>query len=344
VLNRNRYQSFLIGLATGGLILAIAFLVGPLRTSIYADTTKIPLTDDWSRDQLFNLMSSYVQAEKPPSETTQFAFNASFRFAHDALWRNTALDQDPRVKQIFGIDVSHHNVDACHCDIDWNALANQKITFAYLKATQGTRYFDKTFDRNVRGIRALPPGKRIQLGAYHFLSAEGSGRDQAANYLEVTKSKIGDDDLAPVVDLEWDVRLGANKRVVKGRDGRPYDFWTPIAGKEILKRTIEYLETVRKATHKVPVVYTNQVWWRERIGLDATMVALAPYRLWISDLSKSGLLLERPALHQGPWDLWQFTFSATADEGGLPPGSRVDASVFDGTAEQFVSDLKSAQP
>jgi lysozyme len=344
VANRKHYQNLLVGLATAGVIFGLAMSVGSTDTPARADMPKIALTDDWSRDQLFKLMNSYIKTEAPPGETAPFALNANFRFAHDALWRNPLLDQDLRVGQIFGIDISHHNVDGCHCDIDWNALANQKVTFAYLKATQGTQYFDKTFDHNLQKIRKLPTSEKIEVGAYHFLSAEGSGKDQAANYLDVTKGKIGDNDLAPVVDLEWDVRIGPDKKVVKGGDGRPYDFWTPIASTEILKRTIEYLETVRKATHKVPVVYTNQVWWRERIGQDSTMVALAPYHLWISDLSASGLRLEKPALHRGPWNLWQFTFSATADAGGLPPGGTVDASVFNGTPGQFASDLKSVHP
>src|SRR5262249_1373752 len=159
----------------------------------------------------------------------------------------------------------------------------------YLKATQGTTYYDKSFDPNLQGIRALPSGKNIDVGAYHFLSATGSGADQAKNFLDVVGAKLGKSDLTPSLDVEWDVRTGPAGKVTRGPEGKGKDFWVGTDGKVILTRVMEWLKTVEAATHKAPIVYTNQVWWQERIGGAGTIEALAPYRIWISDLSAKGL-------------------------------------------------------
>jgi lysozyme len=334
LLPRHRVNRIL-GLFTG--VFAIVGL-GAGQTATAED--KIPLSDDWSRGQLFELMGEYIEGKTPPSDFTKFAFKSNFHFPHDALWRNPVLDQDPRTNQIFGVDVSHHNTDKCKCKIGWSLLSDQKVAFTYLKATQGTTYYDKTFDINLQEIRALPSGKNIAVGAFHFLSADGSGADQAKNFLDIVKNKLGKNDLTPSLDVEWDVRTGPDGKVILGPDGKPKDFWRGIDGKVILGRVTDWLKAVAAVTNKKPVVYTNQVWWQERIGDAGTIEALAPYGIWISDLSAKGLLVEQPYVYKGAWNLWQFTFSATAQSGGLPTGDTVDADVFDGTNDAFLKIIR----
>jgi lysozyme len=306
-----------------------------------AQESKIPLTSDASRGELFELMGRIVEGQTPAGDFSQFAFRTNFRFPHDAIWRNPALEEDLRTGQIFGIDISHHLTDACRCKIDWALLADQKVFFVYLKATQGTRYFDRSFDPNLQGIRSLPAPKKIQVGAFHFLSADGSGEDQAQNFLDVIGSKLGESDLTPSLDLEWDVRTDASGKVILGPDGKPKDFWKGIDGSEILNRVLAWLKVVQSHTKKVPIVYTNPIWWEERIGNSGTIEkSLSQYRVWISDLSSKGLKVEQPYNYKGDWHLWQFTFTATAEKGGLPPAHSVDADVFDGDAASFERLLK----
>ena len=91
------------------------------------------------------------------------------------------------------------------------------------------------------------------------------------------------------------------------------------------------LDVVEKATHKTPVVYTNAFWWKERIGpIGSMQKALGHYPIWISDLSAKGLKVEQPYIYKGGWYMWQFTFTARPEKGGLPPGGSVDADVFAG--------------
>ncbi len=320
-------------------VFSVLFGIGAPIAS--AQEAKTPLTTDASRGELFELMGQIVEAQTPPGEFSQFAFRANFRFAHDALWRNPVLDEDPRSNQIFGIDISHHLTDKCKCKVDWALLADQKVAFAYLKATQGVSYYDRSFEPNLEGIRALPAGKKVDVGAFHFLSADGSGEDQAKNFLDVVGSKLGKDDLTPSLDVEWDVRTDASGKLILGPDGKAKDFWEGTDGSVILGRVLAWLKAVQTQTKKVPIVYTNALWWRERIGKAGTIEqSLSQYRVWISDLSSKGLKVEAPYNYKDKWHLWQFSFTATAEKGGLPPGHAVDADVFDGDAASFASLLK----
>jgi lysozyme len=323
------------------IIAALTIALGTSGLTVAAEMQKIPLTDDASRGQLFELMGQIIEKNTPPGEFSQFAFRASFRFPHDAIWRNPVLDEDPRTGQIFGIDISHHLTDKCHCKVDWALLTEQKVAFAYLKATQGVDYYDRSFEPNLDGIRALPSDKKIDVGAFHFLSADGSGEDQAKNFLDVVGSKLGKDDLTPSLDVEWDVRTDASGHLILDPDGRPKDFWKGTDGSVILARVLAWLKAVQAKTNKVPIVYTNPTWWEERIGKAGTIEqSLSQYRVWISDLSSKGLKVEQPYTYDGRWHLWQFTFTATADEGGLPTAHTVDADVFNGDASSFANALK----
>ncbi|WGS19233.1 MULTISPECIES: GH25 family lysozyme [unclassified Bradyrhizobium] len=321
------------------IVLSLIIVMSPPVAS--GQEGKTPLTSDASRGELFELMGQVVEGQTPAGEFSQFAFRSNFRFAHDALWRNPVLEEDARADQIFGIDISHHLTDKCRCKIDWSLLADQKVAFAYLKATQGVSYYDRSFEPNLDGIRALPAGKKIDVGAFHFLSADGAGEDQAKNFLDVVGSKLGKDDLTPSLDVEWDVRTDASGKVILGPDGKPKDFWKGTDGAVILGRVLAWLKVVQARTNKVPIVYTNALWWEERIGKAGSIEqSLSQYRVWISDLSSKGLKVEQPYIYKGKWHLWQFTFTATAEKGGLPTARTVDADVFDGNAADFAKTLK----
>jgi lysozyme len=66
----------------------------------------------------------------------------------------------PRDYPIHGIDVSKFQGD-----IDWNAVANSGIKFAWIKATEGGDYADARFQANWEGAKAAG----IPHGAYHFV-------------------------------------------------------------------------------------------------------------------------------------------------------------------------------
>lgn len=300
----------------------------------------LPLTDDLSRGELFQIMLDRV-AQSPdlsPVEKSQFAFPLAFTFPHDAKFRDPLLDLDPRSNQIFGVDVSHHNAENCRCDIDWQLLRSQEVRYAYFKVSQGARYVDELYPIYRKGVLAVPAAQRIPTGAYHFLSSEGTPESQAANFI-AHMGALTAEDLPPVVDLEWDVRVVDHKAVLYDSGpfkGKPRDFWDVVPADEILTRVITYAKAVEKSTGRAPLVYTNPVWWSERIGDPKKIAALGKYGVWTSDYSKSGRKLEKPGVpNNASWTIWQFTSSARMNEGGIGTGQYVDANVFNGTEAEF---------
>lgn len=91
-----------------------------------------------------------------------------------------------------GIDVSHHQGE-----IDWPAVANDDVSFAYLKASEGGDFVDSAFKRNLEGALASD----LPVGAYHFFTLCRPGEDQAANFLQQVPTNVSL--LPPALDLEF---------------------------------------------------------------------------------------------------------------------------------------------
>jgi lysozyme len=92
----------------------------------------------------------------------------------------------------YGVDVSNHQGE-----IDWPAVADDDIAFAYVKATEGGDFVDDWFDTNWAGASEVG----LAVGAYHFFTLCRPGADQAANFLDVVPSE--DAGLPPALDLEF---------------------------------------------------------------------------------------------------------------------------------------------
>jgi lysozyme len=90
-----------------------------------------------------------------------------------------------------GIDVSAHQGR-----IDWNRAADDGITFAYIKATEGGDFVDDRFVENWSASTAAG----VERGAYHFFTFCRPGVEQADNFLRTVPHDLGA--LAPAVDLE----------------------------------------------------------------------------------------------------------------------------------------------
>jgi len=92
--------------------------------------------------------------------TTSLFYYGIFHF------NNLSLEKYP----IQGVDVSSYQGV-----IDWDILSAQNITFAFIKATEGSSYSDKFFLKN--WIEANKTN--LYVGAYHFFSFESKGKTQA---------------------------------------------------------------------------------------------------------------------------------------------------------------------
>jgi len=200
---------------------------------------------------------------------------------------------------LYGIDVSHHNGS-----INWSTVAKLGVKFAYLKASQGTRYRDKTFVTNWAGAKA----NGVARGAYHFLSAGVPGKDQAQSFLAILKASGGLDasDLVPVVDVEWDMETVNGVKV---------DRWAKYSAAEIVKVVQEWMQEVTRVTGRHPIIYTAASWWNPRVGANESLRA---YAHWLADYRTSSIQRGKPAsVNNHRFVVWQFT-----DAGRLSGGAQ----------------------
>lgn len=136
---------------------------------------------------------------------------------------------DKKEFPITGIDISKHTGD-----IDWAKIKKQKISFVYIKATEGQDYVDPMYYINL--IHAEKA--KIVVGEYHFFRFNKSGKVQADNFLSHALHEPTM--LPPVVDVE----VWGNKPIYK-------------SDLEIRKEIYEYLTAVESVIHRRVIIYTN---------------------------------------------------------------------------------------
>lgn len=93
---------------------------------------------------------------------------------------------------VVGVDVSSYQGT-----IDWDTLASQDISFAFIKATEGSSFIDDCFEKNWADASKTD----LRIGAYHFFSFESSGEAQADLFCG-TVTPV-ENMLPPVIDVEF---------------------------------------------------------------------------------------------------------------------------------------------
>lgn len=166
----------------------------------------------------------------------------------------------------YGVDLSMWNAVS-----DANAMRGNNITYAWVKATEGTGYVDPTFFAKVAQLRAAG----IVVGGYHFMRS-GSVAAQAMHFRQVAGDAgcLNAGSLMPMNDMESaDARDGADSMITQFYDAigvSPMD------------------------------VYANLDWWRNVINYNAwgrrnLMGHLAHYN---GDPGRPGWTYPRAAVHQ----------------------------------------------
>ena len=177
------------------------------------------------------------------------ALGAGFYYLFLPNWR-PAL----QMGESYGIDVSHHQGS-----IDWAAVANDDIGFAYIKATEGVGHVDSRFAENWAGAGQAG----LERGAYHFFTLCSSGADQARQFLAAAPPDPKA--LPPAVDLELigacglrppaahvNQQLDEFLRIVEEAWGRPAllyvgdDFEQPYPTRERLRRPLWHRRFLRR--------------------------------------------------------------------------------------------------
>lgn len=194
-----------------------------------------------------------------------------------------------------GIDVSHHNPI-----LNWNALLDQNITFAYIKSTEGPSHEDRNYIYNYDLARKT----NIKVGTYHFYTFALSGKEQAQHFLKIAKFNTGD--LLPAIDVEHSPSNTYNK------------------DKEYIKLVVQELEVMENELYEHfgihPIIYTNKDCYKLYIKGN-----FPKNPIWMCDLHNE------PSDDVKNWRIWQFSH-----KGELPgvDGS-IDLNYYRYSFEEF---------
>ncbi len=193
-----------------------------------------------------------------------------------------------------GVDVSEYQGE-----IDWPLLSKQGISFAFIKATEGSQYVDPRFVYNWEHAA----GTGLKLGAYHFFSFDSPGSTQAENFLSTVNRLEGM--LPPVVDIEM---YGQYKRTPKLAD----EVWTELTA---------MLNALEAEYGAKPILYATQAAYD--LYLDERY---EDYPLWIRSV------YTYPAVKD--WTFWQYSDRMVL-KGYSGVERHIDMNLYDGTKEAF---------
>ncbi|TBU22183.1 N,O-diacetylmuramidase [Dichomitus squalens] len=196
-----------------------------------------------------------------------------------------------------GIDVSHFQGV-----VDFAAAAANGVSFAYIKATEGTTFVDPDFSANYNG--ATTAG--LIRGGYHFAHPDtSSGATQAEYFLAHGGGWSSDGITLPgALDIEYNP------------DGAECYGLSASAMVSWIK---DFSDTYQARTGVFPVIYTTTDWWTTCTGNSAAFASTNP--LWIARYSSSiGTL---PAG-------WSFTTFWQYADSGPNPG---DQDEFNGSLQ-----------
>lgn len=195
---------------------------------------------------------------------------------------------------IHGIDVSRYQKRINWPVVKQMAERDIRLGFAFIKATEGMSFTDAQFKRNWRKIKE----SNIPRGAYHYLTSRGSGKKQAAHFINTVDLLPGD--LPPVLDVET-------------LDGGSVE--------QMQRFVAEWLQAVESHYNVKPIIYSNAAFYNTY--LDGKF---SDYPLWVAHYLEQ----HEPRVKRH-WNFWQH------NEGGRVNGidAFVDFNVFNGDSTEF---------
>jgi GH25 family lysozyme M1 (1,4-beta-N-acetylmuramidase) len=224
-----------------------------------------------------------------------------------ALGGGSALDPFGHGDGVQGIDVSHWQGA-----INWSAVRNSGIQFAWIKATEGTSFKDSRFNTNYTA--AYHAG--VIRGAYHFARPNVSNGATQANFFASNGGAWSRDNLTlpGVLDIEHN----------------PYGAMCYGLSTTQMRNWInDFYNTYKARTSRDVVIYTTASWWNTCTGRWGGMSAKTP--LWVAHWTSS----HSPSIPAGfpTWTVWQYT--STGRVNGI--SGNVDRNKFNGTRARLLA-------
>lgn len=208
-----------------------------------------------------------------------------------------ALDHSKRF-EVHGIDVSKYQGD-----IDWQAVADSGVSFAFIKATEGGDVADAKFSQNWAGAKAAG----IPRGAYHFVYWCRPWQEEMAWFERNAPAER--DALPPVLDVEATPESKSCKKV--------------LYPEETVATMRSMLERMERHYGKRPIIYSTVDFYESILSSGA----LSEYPIWVRSTK------HQPSVRYGTrkWHFWQYQ-----SDGSVPGiGPAVDKNAFHGSAADW---------
>lgn len=217
------------------------------------------------------------------------------------VWNGTILLNNPSPSRypVRGVDVSRYQGQ-----IDWEILASNDISFAFIKATEGSSHVDSCFSYNYEEARKTG----LRVGAYHFFSYDSEGQTQADHYIAVVEKTDGM--LPPVIDLEF---YGDKEQ-------------NPPAQDQVRQELTVMLGRLEEYYGMKPIIYATEKSYKLYLA-----DAFQEYDIWIRNVITSPRLPDHRE-----WTFWQYTNRGKL-EGYQGDEKYIDMNVFRGSSEDFLN-------
>lgn len=154
--------------------------------------------------------------------------------------------------QTMGVDVSSYQEN-----VDFDKLKEQRVEFAYIKATEGGSHVDASFAE--KWAAAKKAG--VSAGAYHYFSYSVSGAAQAENFIKTVGSLEGR--LIPAVDMELTVE----------------EVYDPPAKDNVVRGLKSFLAVVEERYGVKPLIYAQKDYYDKYLAED-----FSSYPRWVRNV------------------------------------------------------------
>ncbi len=210
-----------------------------------------------------------------------------------------------------GIDVSTHQGQ-----VNWSAVSQIGISFAFARATIGVQQTDARFAINWKGIRTAG----LRRGAYHYFGPATPRQDQARHFVNIVGT-LQSGDLPPALDLE-EAFLKNNPK---------HDVWSDVPTDQRLLMIRNWLGAVETAMGVMPIIYTQKNFIEPLLGDGVQQLPDSP--LWIAHY---GVTQPQFPSAWATWTVWQ-----NSDRGNVNGVTgNVDLDNFNGSAEDLAAFAK----
>jgi len=168
---------------------------------------------------------------------------------------------------IHGIDISHYQGS-----VFWETIGdNTKMSYVYIKATEGGDRIDSQFERNIQ----LAHDHGLKVGSYHFYRPKTDQQLQLKNFM--SQCLPGEQDLIPMIDIE-------------STGGLPTDIFCDSL--------FYFLDLVEEAYRQKPLLYTFRNFYNKHL-----LGKVDDYKLMIAMYTE-----EPPVLADNrDYTMWQYT-------------------------------------